>query len=227
MNNDNATVTSNNGIVSPSTIIAIGATIGVIASTYILNNKINDLDEKLKESDKSLISAIDIISKQSYKNKELNDIIDKFNQHSKIVKQISNINNELMERLSTMEDLYNKQHVKLSNILIFIKSLGYDQNESIYNNRRSNSHKSTKYRSNLDSNNIISDDSNSSDYISTSNINRGIKSKYRSKKHNKSNSRDYNRHSIRKIQKHNVWNKSDESDESDEDRMMKNIESML
>ena len=160
-------------IVTPGTVIGVGNTVGILFTSIYLYNKVNQINEELTEVHDQMAKQIEIVTRMNNNN----DLRDQFDDYSRNVKNLTEINNDLRDRLSSLEELYYQEHNELKEIKKFLTSLGYTEksniHESILRNRDSKSDK--RY---------ISDYENSDRYTKSSNYHT-ITNRH-TNKHNKS-----------------------------------------
>ena len=120
-------------LVTPGTIIAGGAAIGLVATAIILNNKINDTLDKHDESDTKLSDVINILANE---NNYVSIIEKQTQQINQLTKLIEKQNKKIKELEYNHEDLT----YKLQDIDDILHDMGYTTNI----NSKSSSYKTSK-----------------------------------------------------------------------------------
>ena len=108
-------------ILNPPIVISSGALITSILSSLYLNNRIDKLQEDFKKSDENLVKLIEVVSKQNNQHDIVLDINDEVKKQTKIINQLRDTNNELLDRVSKIEQLYEYQEERTNNIVNFLR----------------------------------------------------------------------------------------------------------
>lgn len=115
-------------IINPGTVIGVGNTIGILFTSIYLYNKVNQINEDIVDIHNQMEKQIEIMTRLSNNN----DLKDQFENYTRNVKKLTEINNDLVDRLSGLEELYHEEHNELREIKKFIKTLGYKENSKSY-----------------------------------------------------------------------------------------------
>lgn len=110
-------------IVTPGTVIGVGNTVGILFTSIYLYNKVNQINEELSDVHDQMAKQIEVMTRLSNNN----DLRDQFDDYTRNVKKLTKINNDLVDRLSSLEELYHEEHNELREIKKFLKKIGYQE----------------------------------------------------------------------------------------------------